>query len=343
MLRSKFPATLAVCGVLAIGVAACGADNNSGSDATSADAGVKVAMVLPGPINDQGFNQTGYEGLKACESEGAQISYQEKVPVPDYVKTFETLAQSNDVVIGHGFEFGEIAAKVAPDYPDVKFLITSNPLAPADANVQSVMPNSTQGAYLAGVSAGKASKSGKLGAIAGFEFPVLAAQMKAFEAGAQSINPDATLKVVYLGTFDDVAKGKEAARSQAASGIDVIYHIADAAGVGVIEGAKEEGIYAIGWGVDQNELAPDTVISSQIVDQAKMIGQACQSIIDDKFEGGTVVVDGLRSGVVGLSPVYDQPTATQDAVDTAKQQVLDGQADVPSVGGGIPGSGPKSG
>ena len=108
-----------------------------------------VAMVLPGPINDKGFNESGYAGLKECEAEGAQITYQEKTPVPDFTKTFENLARSNDLVIGHGFEFGEIAAEVASQFPDTKFIVTSNPDKPAEPNVQHVIPNSTQGAYLA--------------------------------------------------------------------------------------------------------------------------------------------------------------------------------------------------
>jgi basic membrane protein A len=298
-------------------------------------------MVLPGPINDKGFNQSGYDGLKQCETDGAQINYQEKTPVPDFEKAFETLAQSNDMVIGHGFEFGEIAHKVAPDFPDTDFVVTSNPLEPEDSNVQHLMPNSTQGAYLAGVAAGKTTTTNKLGGIAGFDFPVLQAQMKAVEAGAKSVNPKATLDTVYLGTFDDVAKGKEAARSQAASGVDVIYHIADAAGVGVIDGAEEEGIKAIGWGVDQNALAPKTVIASQLVDQAKMISDSCQEAIDGDWKGG-LVVDGLQSGIVGLTKVKNAPAGTQEAVDKARAAIIDGSADVPSVGGTIPGSGEGS-
>jgi basic membrane protein A len=341
MFSRKRGIVVAMCSVLALGLVACGSDDNGDSGGGSGD--VKVAMVLPGPINDEGFNQSGYDGLKECEADGASISYQEKTPVPDFVKAFETLAQNNDLVIGHGFEFGEIAAEVAGDFPDTDFLVTSNPLKPADPNVQHVMPNSTQGAYLAGVAAGKSTKSNKLGGIAGFNFPVLETQMAAVEAGAKSVNPDVSMKVVYLGTFDDVAKGKEAARSQAASGIDVIYHIADAAGVGVIDGAEEEGIKAIGWGLDQQELAPETLIATQIVDQARMIGESCQSLIDGEFEGGALVVDGLQSGVIGLTEVMNEPPEVQEAVDKAEAGILDGTEDVPSVGGDIPGSGSGSG
>lgn len=341
----RWPAVTAMCAVLSLGLVACGSDDDEGGDSGGGgeSTSLKVGMILPGPINDKGFNQTGYEGLEACEAGGAETAFQELVPVPEFDRTYETLSQGNDLVIGHGFEFGEVAAKIAPDFPDVDYIVTSNPLEPEQDNIQHLMPNSTQGAYLAGVVAGMATETNKLGGIFGFEYPVLQTQAEAFEAGAKSVNPDVTFEAVYLGTFDDVAKGKEAARSQAASGIDVIYHIADSAGVGVIEGAAEEGVYAIGWGVDQNEIAPETVIASQIVDQAKMIGLACEQAMAGEFEGGTLVVDGLESGVIDLSQVYNLPEDVQAKVDEVKQQIIDGDVEVPSVGGEIPGSGEGSG
>jgi basic membrane protein A and related proteins len=304
---------------------------------------LRVGMVLPGPINDKGFNQTGYDGLLACRREGAKISYAEDTPVPQFVKTFQNLARQNDVVIGHGFEFGDVADQVAPQFPHVKFVVTSNPLRPKTSNVVHLMINSTQGAFLAGALAGMVTASKKLGGIAGFKFPILAAQMQAFGAGAASVNPAASTRIVYLGTFDDVAKGNEAAQSLAAAGVDIIYHIADAAGIGVIDGAREAHIKVIGWGEDQHSVAPDTVIASQIVDQAEQIGRICTAIKEGAFQGGTVHVDGLRSGLVGLSPLYNVPPSLQQRLGRIEQRIESGAVAVPSIGGGIPGSGPGGG
>ncbi len=318
--------------------------------ATAALAGVgtaasqlRVAIVLPGSINDHGFNQTGYDGLQLCKRAGAKVSYTENTPVAQYVKTFQTLARSNDVVIGHGFEFGTIADQVAPQFPQTKFLITSDPLKPKHANEQALMANSTQGAFLAGALAGLVTKTNKLGGIAGQKFPVLASQMTAFQAGARYVNPKISFKVVYLGTFDDVAKGKEAAQSLAASGVDVVYHIADAAGIGVINGAAAAKIKAIGWGADQHAVAPGTVIASELVNQALQIGRACKQIMAGKFAGGTVHVDGLRAGVIGLSKIYGEPASVSKRIAKIKAGILAGTVKVPSVSPGIPGSGPKSG
>lgn len=328
----------------AFAAAGCGASgDDAGTSGGSDSAATKVAMAFPGPINDKGYNQTGYEGLQQCGKAGLKTSYVEKVAVPDFVKTFETAARGNDIVIGHGFEFGEIAGQVAPEFSDVKFVVTANPLAPKDKNVLHMTLNSTQGAFLAGALAGLTTESGKAGGIAGYDFPVLKAQMAAFKAGLAETNPSASFKVVYLGTMDDVAKGKEAARSMAASGVDVVYHIADAAGVGVINGADAAGIKAIGWGFDQNAIAPKTVIGSQLANMSDQIGRACKAIADGTFEGGTVEVDGLKSGLTGLSPLYNVPDTVQPKLDALKQRIIDGDLEVPSIGGDIPGSGPQAG
>lgn len=342
--RTVVAGLAAIATALAASGCGSGGDDGGGTSTNAGDAATaKVAMVFPGPINDKGYNQTGYDGLKLCEKAGLETSYVEKVAVPDFVKTFETAARNNDIVIGHGFEFGEIAEQVAPKSGDTKFLVTANPLTPAEKNVMHMTLNSTQGAFLAGALAGLTTESDKVGGIAGYDFPVLKAQMAAFKAGLAETNPAASFKVVYLGTMDDVAKGKEAARSMAASGIDVVYHIADAAGVGVITGADAAGIKAIGWGYDQNSVAPKTVIGSQLANMSEQIGRACQAIADGEFAGGTVEVDGLKSGLTGLSPLYNVPDTVQPKLDAIKQRITDGGIEVPSIGGDIPGSGPDAG
>jgi basic membrane protein A len=329
--------------VLVLAVAGCGGDDEGSGASATTQAQLKVAMALPGPINDKGFNESAYAGLQACGQNGAQTAYKESVKPADFVKTLQTFARSNDVVIGHGFEWGDPVKQVAPEFPDVKFVVTSNPLKPAQPNVVHSIINSTQGAYLAGVAAGAATKTNQIAGVGGLKFPVLEAQMQAYEAGAKSVNPKVTMKTVWLGTFDDAAKGREAAQGLAASGNDVVYHIADAAGVGVINGAQAAKIKAIGWGLDQHSVAPETVVASQIVDTVKQISDMCKDIQAGTFPGGTAQLDGVRSGAAGLSKIYDLPASVQEQVDKAKQEIMDGTAKVPSIGGGLPGSGPESG
>ena len=107
-----------------------------------------------------------------------------------------------------------------------------------------------------GVLAARMSETGKIGGIAGFDFPIIVSQMESYRLGAESVNPDIEVTTVYIGSFEDVATAKEAAFAQFSAGVDVIFHIADAAGIGVVQAAEEEGVWAIGWGLDQNSIAP---------------------------------------------------------------------------------------
>jgi basic membrane lipoprotein Med (substrate-binding protein (PBP1-ABC) superfamily) len=139
--------------------------------------------------------------------------------------------------------------------------------------------------------------------VLGYDYPLLVAQVEAFRLGSRSSNPKATLNVAYLGTFDDPSKGKEAALAQISSGVDLIYHIADNAGVGVIQACDEKGIKAIGWGLDQNPLAPRTVVTSELLNTAFLIEQEAQTIMKGKFTGQPVVA-GFMLGGVGLADYH---------------------------------------
>ncbi|MER3521394.1 MAG: hypothetical protein C4317_03970 [Acidimicrobiia bacterium] len=184
------------------------------------------------------------------------------------------------------------------------------------------------------MAAGSLTVSKKIAAVGGFSFPVIVAQIKAFELGVRSVRPDAEVRNVYLNTFDDIDKGKEAALALASEGIDIIYHIADSAGVGVISGARQAGIYAIGWGKDQHDLAPGTVVTSQIVDQKAMIVQAVEEYKHGNMPDG-VWRFGLDSGVTGLAPVRARDATAsanaQSKVDEARASILAGRIQVPFI------------
>ena len=172
----------------------------------------------------------------------------------------------------------------------------------------------------------------KIGGIAGFAFPIIVAQMEAFALGAQSVDPDIEATLTYLGTFDDVEAGKETARAMISTGVDVVYHIADAAGLGVIQAAREEGVFAIGWGGDQTEVAPDTVLTSQIVDQTFLVVEAVRAVVDGTFNGEQRFFS-LASPVIGLSPVriVDNAAEIEARVAEVQAEILDGTLEVPFI------------
>ncbi len=293
---------------------------------------LRVAMVFPGTISDQGFNQAGYEGLKMIEEQlGAEIAYSENTPVAEFEQVYRQFADDgNNVIIGHGFEFGDVALAVAPDYPDVKFIVDSNPIVAAE-NVAGITGESWQAAYLLGVLAAHMSETGKIGGIAGFDFPILVAQMEAYRLGAESVNPDIEVNVIYIGSFEDVAQAKEAAIAQIDAGADVIFHIADAAGVGIIQACQEKGVWAIGWGLDQNDIAPDTVISSLLFSGAQLIFDDTKKIVDGTWTG-EVRLYGLSTGVVGIADYHGLvPDDVATQIEQVKQDIIDGTIEVPYI------------
>lgn len=226
--------------------------------------GFKIAMLTSGPINDEGWNQTAYEGLKALEAAGAEIANTENVAQADQLDLMRSYAdQGFNVIIGHGFEYGDALTAAATEYPDIKFIQIGG-IAANDKNLVSYVFKAGEGGYAAGILAGLMVKSGKLGGVGAVEIPTIAADFTAFKAAAQTVNPNVKdVPLAYTGSWVDIPKAKEAAIAQIDSGVELIFANGDNANVGAIEAAKENGkTFVIGWTRDQSHLAPDLVLTS---------------------------------------------------------------------------------
>lgn len=296
------------------------------------EAAIRVALVLPGSIADQGYNAAAYAALMAIEEElSADVAYTEMVPLAEYEETFrDYAAQGYDVVIGHGFEFGDPIEVVAPDFPDTAFLVVNGIVA--GPNYSSLLHQNHQAAYVAGHIAARMSETDALGTIGGFAYPVIVQQLEAFRLGAESVNPDIEVTIAYVDSWDDIALGKEMALAQISTGADCIFHVADAAGLGVIHACEEEGIWAVGFPYDQNELAPDTIITSTIVDYPVMLTQAVQDIVDGTFEFNTIHLYGLDTGVVRLADYHGLvPDDIAAEAEELQQQIISGEVEVPLI------------
>jgi basic membrane protein A len=293
---------------------------------------VKVALVMPGSIADQGYNAAAYAGLVAIEEDlGAEVAYTEMVPIAEYEEAFRNYAaEGYDIVIGHGFEFGDPIEVVAPEFPDTKFLVVNGIVA--GENYASLLHQNHQTAYVCGYIAARMSETGKLAAIGGFAYPVIIEQLEAYRLGAESVDPNIEVTIAYLDTWDDIALGKEAALAQISAGADCIFHVADAAGIGVIQACEEQGVWAIGFAYDQNELAPDTVITSTIIDYARMMTQAVEDIQDGTFEFDTIHLYGLDTGVIRVADYHGlvPDDIAAEAADV-QQKIIDGEIEVPQI------------
>lgn len=237
------PKTLAVAAATALALAttAC----SSSTDGQNGDA-LSVGVFLPGSINDTGFMQSGFEGFERIqETYGDRIdaSYVEQVAAADYQQALQRFASQNDLVISVGGQTDADVRKVAPQFPDVKFVEIGGP---ADAeplpNLAYYDPQQAEAEFLSGAAAAAASTSGTVGFVGGVELPAIVNAAIAFGNGARFVRPDVkVLNPQYVGDFNDPAKAKQAAGTAYASGADVLGQIVNLGKQGMEQAAKESG------------------------------------------------------------------------------------------------------
>ena len=225
---------------------------------------VKVALVLPGSANDKGWNQEAYDGLEKIKDLGCETAYSENVQASDYETIFRGYAdQGFNVVFGHGTEFEDAAEKVAEDYPDTIFCITSSDIS-QDPNVCSLQNLNNEQGFIAGVVAALATESKKVAAIGGMEIPSIQSYIMGFEQGVEYVDNGTEALTAYTGDFSDATKVKEQANAFIEQGADIVSQDADEAGLGLFEAIKDapDGVYAIGAVKDQYDECPGKVLTS---------------------------------------------------------------------------------
>jgi basic membrane protein A len=295
---------------------------------------MKVALLLSGPANDQGWNATAFEGLKTAEEKYDLVTaYTENLGVPDGDGAYTDYAsQGYDLIIGHGFQFGDPAVRVSGKFPKAKFMaIESNVFSD---NAASYVMACEEAGYLMGILSAAMSKTGKIGMVGGFEQPSIVKVVEAYKLGAKLVNPDIVIYEMYINSFTDVALGKEAGLSIADRGADVISHIANQAGTGVIKAAEERGLLSTGDSYDQNSIAPDTVICSTIYSVPQLVLSAVEKVKTGTFTGGVFNM-GMKDGVVDIAPYHgfeDKiPQDLKDLIAAYKTRIISGEFTVPLI------------
>ncbi len=307
----------------------------AGAKEEAADDQLKIAGLLPGPINDGGWNTLMYNSLLHQEEAfGAEMAYTERTPASDYEEIFRGYAESGyDVIFGHGFEFGAPAQKVAPDFPDVTFIINSTDISQSP-NLGSFLVYDFQCGFVQGAVAAIASKTGVVGFVGGMEIPPIVNQGKGFVAGAKYVNPDIDAKFLLTGDFTDIAKGKEMTKSLIAEGADVIVADADETNHGIIEAVEEAGAYVIGSSGDLYETVPearDVILTSVTEDMPAGHELVINEILDGTFTPKNYLI-GFAENAVALAPFRekaDELSADQlEQIETILAALVDGSLDV---------------
>jgi basic membrane protein A and related proteins len=302
--------------------------------AFSADKVLKVALILSGPANDQGWNAVALQGLKDAEAKyGIQSAYTENIGNADSEAAFMDYAsQGYDLIIGHGFQYGDPAVRVGKKFPKQKFMAIES--ASKSNNVASYVIAVEQAGYLMGILSAAMTKTGKIGIVGGVEQPSIIKCVEAYKLGAKAYNPAVKVFDVYIGSFTDVTLGKEAALAMADKGADVLSHIANQAGTGVIKAAEERGLLATGDSFDQAFIAPKAVVCSTVYNVPVLVTLAVDKVRAGTFGGGIFNM-GMKEGVVDIAPYHDFegsiPAKAKDMIAQAKKKMISGALVIPVI------------
>ncbi len=293
----------------------------------------RVGLLTPGSVNDGGWNAIAYEGLQRTKTElGAEVSHQETKSPAENLEGFRAYGSKDfAVAFGHGFEYQDPAKTAAAEFPNTVFITTSGTtIAPNVAPMRFELEEAT---YLLGVIAARESKTGKAGLVGGINFPSIASTFLAFKAGAQSVNPKFDVREVYTGNFDDLGAAKLATLSLINAGADFILHQANEAGRGVFQACSERKVRCFGSNRNQNELAPDVIVASAVLDVPGAIVKMTRAVKEGRFKP-EIQYFGMNEGVVTLEwneklKAQVQP-ATVAEVERLEAEIKAGTLKVPT-------------
>jgi len=260
---------------------------------------MKVGLLTPGSVNDSGWNSLAWEGVQRIQKElGAEISHQETKTPPEMLDGFRAYGkQGYTLAFGHGFEYQDAAKQAGAQYHDTVFITTSGKtVAP---NVAPMVFELEQATYLLGVIAARESKTAKAGLVGGVNFPSIASTFLAFKAGAHSVNPNFEVKEIYTGNFDDAGAARLATLSLINAGCDFIFHQANEAGRGVFQACQERKIRCFGSNKNQNDLAPDVIVASAVLDVPAAFVTIAKKVRDHQFKPEIQYL-GMNEGIVSL-------------------------------------------
>ena len=280
---------------------------------------LKIAFAYVGPVGDGGWSYAHDNGRKALEKEfGDKIetSFVESVPESaDAERVLRDMAgQGNKLIFGTTFGYMESMLKVAADNPGIKFEhATGYKTAP---NMRTYDSRTYEGAYMAGVIAGRMTKSNTLGVVASIPIPEVIRNINSFTLGAQSSNPNIKTKVVWVNEWFNPPKETEAATALINGGADILFQNTDSSAV--LQTAEKMGKRGFGWDSDMTAYGPKAHLGSAIINWAPYYIKTVGEVLDGKWATGQTWW-GVKEGAIDLvSLAADVPEEAKKALDDVK-------------------------
>jgi len=294
--------------------------------ASAPAAPLKVAFAYLGPAGDHGWTYAHDQAVKAVQKEfGDKIvtSFVENVPESaDAERVFRDMAtQGNTLIFGTSFGYMEPMLKVAADFPAAKFEHATG-FKQTD-NLRSYDSRSYQTAYLAGIIAGKMSKTNTIGVVGSIPVPEVIRNIDAYTLGALSVNPKIKTKVVWVNSWFDPPKETEAAQSLINGGADVLLQNTDS--TAVLQTAEKNKKWAFGWDSDMSKFAPTAHLASAIINWAPYYTKAIKETLEGTWKGNTATWWGIKEGANDIVAISEQvPADVKELVAKTKAGIADG-------------------
>lgn len=325
--------TLSACNSVSTTSRSTPATVSPASTSTNTSAG-RFALIIDGPPTDKSWNQKAFEAAQSLKSKGVDVVVSESISPADVERVLRQYAEAGyTTIVAHSFNYGDAVFKVAKEFPNINFAWAGG-INKTAANVADYDQPFYQGAYLVGLVGAKLSKTGKLGALYGFDIPVCHSMGEAMLAGAKTVRPDATLIDAAVGNWDDVAKAKEAALSQAETGVDFWIGCGQGPTLGQIEAAKTKGGFATSYVGDMSSIDPKVVATNLVWNIEPLFAKMIEDTQSKKFANQFYKM-GVAEGVIAVevNPAFkDKLTSEQlKAIEDTRTKIASGELKVPFV------------
>ncbi|MCU1557925.1 MAG: hypothetical protein JWN09_1920 [Microbacteriaceae bacterium] len=343
MRYKKIAVTTALLVSSLIVLSACSSSAPSGTSTSASP--LSISAPLSGQLGDKSFMDSANDGLtRAAKELGVKVKVvqagADDAPAWERNLTEASSSGNYGLIVTGGTVVASTLKKVAKQFPNQKYLIFDSPSV--GKNVTGISYAQNEGAFLVGALSAlitdnpatfpRATGSKKIGVAGGMDIPVIRDFIVGFEQGAKAVDPNVTVDVRFINDFASAQKGYDVATAQFKDGADVVYQVAGAAGLGVLQAAEDSGRYAIGTDSDQNGIHPDSTPASAIKSVGNTVYNGIKSFQAGTLKFGTTIPGDIANSGVGIA-FNDKlvPKDIQDKVDALRKQVVDGTIKVKSA------------
>ena len=290
-----------------------------------------VGYLLVGPKNDGGWSMRHEQGFQSLTKYGYKVFGIEMAPEAEAAKLLGKLARKNDIVFATSFGYMDGMAKAAEKHPDTVFMHATG-YKGNDTNFDNYGCMSYQARFLTGIAAGMMTKTNKIGVVGSYPIPEIVRNINALTLGAQSVNPDIEVNVIWINSWFDPPKDMDAANALLEGGNDILYTTTDSPSVVVVaqKAWKRDGkeVWSMGNDAPMGENGPDRYITGMMFHWSGLYQQLVSEVANGTWTPNRRLNLGLKQNCVALSPWgVNVPGKVVNTVETIKTAWLDDELD----------------